>query len=204
MRELDRQVWADVQLTPAESYAWRKWAGFLPSEPRRKKKRKKKKLPRAPRPRCGPPCALQRQVPAVQGVPPVCASDPVGHSRRTVLNCAEDGRLVRCSFGWMLTRPLLCNDRDTVRQYRKPYWCHSCSSSKVDGLPSCRRGKSPWSCLFRKPLRLRSCSQSGGRCLCCAGRAMPVVVPRGAHGSDTAENFGGAAGAAPLRLWTSL
>ena len=46
MRELDRRVWADEQLNPAESYAWRKWAGHLPSEPRRKKKRKKKKLPR--------------------------------------------------------------------------------------------------------------------------------------------------------------
>ena len=30
------------------------------------KKRKKKKLPRAPRPRCGRPCARQRQVPAVR------------------------------------------------------------------------------------------------------------------------------------------
>ena len=85
MRELDRRVWADEQLTQAESYAWRKWAGFLPSEPRRKKKRKKKKLPRAPRPRCGRPCALQRHVPAVPRVLPVCASDPVhlqsvGHS----------------------------------------------------------------------------------------------------------------------------
>ena len=42
MRELDRRVMADEQLNPAESYAWRKWRGFLPSEPRRKKKRKKK------------------------------------------------------------------------------------------------------------------------------------------------------------------
>ena len=77
MRELDRRVHAYEQLTPAESYAWRKWAGHLPSEPRRKKKRKKKKLPRAPRPRCGRPCALQRQVPAAQGVLPIGSSDPV-------------------------------------------------------------------------------------------------------------------------------
>ena len=41
MRELDRRVWAGEQLNPAESCAWRKWAGHLPSEPRRKKKRKK-------------------------------------------------------------------------------------------------------------------------------------------------------------------
>ena len=43
MQELHRRVMADEQLNPAESYAWRKWAGHLPSEPRRKKKRKKKK-----------------------------------------------------------------------------------------------------------------------------------------------------------------
>ena len=45
-------------------------------------------------------------------------------------------------------------------------------------------------------MRLRSCSLSGGRCPCCAGRAMPVVVLTGAHGSDTAEYCGGAAVAA--------
>ena len=33
---------------------------------------------------------------------------------------------------------------------------------------------------------------------------MPVVVLTGAHGSDTAENCGGAEDAALLRLWTSL
>ena len=66
MQELHRRVMADEQLNPAESYAWRKWAGHLPSEPRRKKKRKKKKLPRAPRPRqgCRRLCDHQRQVPA--------------------------------------------------------------------------------------------------------------------------------------------
>ena len=42
MQELHRRVVADEQLNPAESYAWGKWAGHLPSEPRRKKKRKKK------------------------------------------------------------------------------------------------------------------------------------------------------------------
>ena len=30
MRELDRQMWADEPLTPAESHVWRKWAGHLP------------------------------------------------------------------------------------------------------------------------------------------------------------------------------
>ena len=46
---------------------------------RRMKKRKKKKLPRAPRPRCGRPCARQRQVPAVQVVHSVHRQS-VGHS----------------------------------------------------------------------------------------------------------------------------
>ena len=37
MLELDRRVFRDEQLTPEESYAWRKWAGPLPGErgPRR-------------------------------------------------------------------------------------------------------------------------------------------------------------------------
>ena len=35
--------------------------------------------------------------------------------------------------------PVLCNDRVVVRQCRKPCWCCSCSSSKFDSLPSCRR-----------------------------------------------------------------
>ena len=53
---------------------------------RRMKKRKKKKLPRAPRPRCGRPCARQRQVPAVQVVhvlevaPASVPRQSVGHS----------------------------------------------------------------------------------------------------------------------------
>ena len=65
MQELDHRVHADLPLTPAESRAWRKWAGHFPVPTRRKKKRKKKKLPRAPRPRCQRPCVHQRQVPAV-------------------------------------------------------------------------------------------------------------------------------------------
>ena len=44
MQELDRRVQADVPLTPAESGAWRKWAGHFSMPTRRQ--RKKKKLPR--------------------------------------------------------------------------------------------------------------------------------------------------------------
>ena len=87
MRELDRRVHAGEQLNPAESYAWRKWAGHLPSEPRRKKKRKKIKLPRAPRPRhcCRRLYDHERQVPTVSpqtlGIPVVTQRQvPTVHS----------------------------------------------------------------------------------------------------------------------------
>ena len=58
---------------------------------------------------------------------------------RTVPNCAEDRRFVRCSSWWMLTRPLLRNDRDMVRQCRMQCWCRRCSLSKVVDFPSSRR-----------------------------------------------------------------
>ena len=67
MQENDRRVHADLPLTPAESRAWRKWAGHFPiPTTRRRKKRKKKKLLRCARLRqgCRRPCDLQRQVPA--------------------------------------------------------------------------------------------------------------------------------------------
>ena len=47
MQELDRRVQADVPLTPAESRAWRKWAGHIPMPTRRRKHWKKQKLPRS-------------------------------------------------------------------------------------------------------------------------------------------------------------
>ena len=50
----------------------------------------------------------------------------------------------RCSSWTRLFSCLvLCNDWPSwSSQCRKPRWCRSCSSSKVDGLPSCRRDKS--------------------------------------------------------------
>ena len=106
MRELHRRVMAGEQLNPAESYAWRKWRGFLPSEPRGKKKRKKKKLPRAPRPRqgCRRPCDLQRQVPAVQvvhvfeGAPATIHRQSGGHSCFSCRDVYPQCKL--CSTTW--------------------------------------------------------------------------------------------------------
>ena len=46
MRERDRRVDAEDQLTPAESYAWRRWDGHLPLPRRKRNKRKKRRLPR--------------------------------------------------------------------------------------------------------------------------------------------------------------
>ena len=43
MQELDRRVQADVPLTPAESRAWRKWAGHFPLPTRSKEKEEEEK-----------------------------------------------------------------------------------------------------------------------------------------------------------------
>ena len=161
MRALNDRIRHNLPLTVAEREAWWQWQGGPPSssssEKRRKRKKKrKKKLPKSGRPhRQGRrrPCVLQRQIPAVQGVLPVGASGPVhlqsvGHSccgaERSTHSAtrAEDWRFVRRISWWMLTRPLLRNDRDMVRQCRKPCWCRRCSLSKVVDFPSCRRGKS--------------------------------------------------------------
>ena len=97
MRELDHRVRADEQLTPAESYAWCKWAGFLPSEPRRKKKRKKKKtsscssadVPALFSDKFQQSKEFYRFVPQIQFISRVW-DIPVVEQRqvRTVLNCA--------------------------------------------------------------------------------------------------------------------
>ena len=108
MRELDRWVMADDQLNPAESYAWRKWRGFLSSEPRRKKKRKKKKLPRAPRPRQGRPhpCDHQRQVLAVQGAPVPIHRQSGGHSCFMSMDLADPVSSGKYSGTFVLRSPL--------------------------------------------------------------------------------------------------
>ena len=127
MRELDRRVMADEQLNPAESNAWRKWRGFLPSEPRREKKRKKKKLPRCPRPRqgCRRLCDHQRQVPVVRF--------PVMMQRQVptvYLSCS-----LCSSWTWFLTCPLWYYDRCFSRWCRKLWLSRSCSPSTVVDIP---------------------------------------------------------------------
>ena len=74
------KVLAGEPLSAAEHEAWYGTSSSSAGK-RRKKKRRKRKLPKALPPRCGRPCDLQRQVPAVQvvhvleGAPaPCCAT----------------------------------------------------------------------------------------------------------------------------------
>ena len=149
MRELDRRVWADEQLTPAESYAWRKWAGHLPSEPRRKKKRKKKKLPRARRSRqcCRRLCDHQRQVPAVSpqtfGIPVMMQRQvPTVHSFMLPVQFLDTFLdmpvvVLRQVPGLMVQKTVVRQQLQSIEGRR-----HSLSFS---------RGSSPWSRAFTRP-----------------------------------------------------
>ena len=165
MRELDRRVWAGDQLNPAESYAWRKWAGHLPSGPRRKKKRKKKKLPRAPRPRqgCRRLCDHQRQVPAVRIPVMMQRQVPTVHSFMLPVQFLDMPVVVlRQVPGLMVQKTVDSPQLQSIAGRR-----HSLSF---------RRGRSPWSSLFSRPQRFPYCCSSGGRCPCYEGRAVSPVA----------------------------
>ena len=62
---LRAKVHAGEPLSAAEHEAWHGTSSSSTGNRRKKKKRKRRKLPKAPPPRCGRPCNLQRQVPAV-------------------------------------------------------------------------------------------------------------------------------------------
>ena len=134
--------------------------------PRKRKKRKKRKLPRAPLPRCGRPCAVQRQVPAVQVVH-VLEGAPASVHRQSVgpPRCATETWYPQCE---------LC--RRLVKFYRYSSWARSlrpcCATTDMwfDGAAYCgvpavavhrrsstplsfRRGRSPWSRLLSRPQR---------------------------------------------------
>ena len=160
-----------LELDRRESYAWRKWAGHLPSEPRRKKKRKKKKLPRAPRPRhgCRRLCYHQRQVPAVRIPVMMQRQVPTVHSFILPVQL----------FDTVLDMPVV-----VLRQVLRSMLQKAVDSPQLQSIV-CRRhslffrsGSSPWSSLFSRPQRFTCCcSIAGGRCPCYAGRAIsPVQV----------------------------
>ena len=67
--------------------------------------------------------------------------------------------------------PVLRNDRDWSDSAENRAGAAGAVNRRSSTSLSCRRGKSPRSCLFGKPWRLRSCSMPGGRCPFCAGRA---------------------------------
>ena len=71
-----------------------------------------------------------RLVPQIQFISRVWDIAVVEQRRvRTVPYYAEDRRFVRCSSWWKLTRPLLRNDRDMVRQCSKPWRCRTRSTT---------------------------------------------------------------------------
>ena len=71
---------------------------------------------------------------------------------------------------------------------------------------SCRRDRSPWSCLFGRPLRLPSCSMFAwwSMPLFCRSCSLPVIVHDRCPWFRHCGFRGGAAGAVPARWWTSL
>ena len=74
---------AGEPLSAAEHEAWYGTSSSSTGKRRKKKKRKRRKLPKAPLPRCGRPCAFQRQVPPVLRVLRASGSVPRqngGHS----------------------------------------------------------------------------------------------------------------------------
>ena len=149
---VSRQTWSTLSRVEQLAVHWfmAKVAVGKRRVKRKKKKRKRRKLPRAPLPRCRRPCDLQRQVPAALRVLRVPRHNG-GHSCSATETGTHSVLLVPGAVLGQGRCAVLRNDSDMVRQCRKLCWCRSCSSLEVDGLPSCRRGKSPWSCLFRKP-----------------------------------------------------
>ena len=95
---------------------------------RRRKKRKKKTLPKSGcrlfPPGCGRPCYLQRQVPAALRVLRVL-------DRMVDIPVVQQRQVLIVFFSFLVQSldkvvvPVLHNDRDMVRQCRKPCWCRS-------------------------------------------------------------------------------
>ena len=144
---------------------------------RRKKKRKKKKLPRTPRPRqgCRRPCDLQRQVPTETGTHSVLLGPGavLGQSR-----CA--GVAQRQGYGQTVQETVLVPHLQFI-EGRHPFVPQR-QISMV--LP------------VQKAIETPQLHRSNGRCpLIVLVVPCPLSCP-GAHGSDFAENYGGAAVAA--------
>ena len=134
---LRAKVHAGEPLSALEHEPW--YGTSSSSAGKRRKKKRKRKLPKAPLPRCGRPCDLQRQVPAV----PVVQTDLIP----------------QVQFLGKVVAPVLCNDRCVVRWCCKLWLSRSCSPSKVVDIPFLSQRQIPV-VQFRRsmPLLCRSCS----------------------------------------------
>ena len=182
---------------------------------RKKKKRRKKKLPKGG---CRRLCDFQRQVPAVHVVH-VLEGAPASIHRQSVgpSCCATETWYPQCE---------LC--RSPARFHRYSSWASRCARvvqrqmrgsmvlqtvevPQLQPIESCRRPfrsaeADPHGLGFsadHRDSQLQYVARWSMHPLCRSFHARRCATTV-AHGSDTAENCGGAAGAGPSRLWTSL
>ena len=161
MRELDRRVHAGEQLNPAESYAWRKWAGHLAEEKEKVEEEKNffvllgldnvvdiSVVPTVSPQTLGIPVVMQRQVSTMYSfMLPVQFLDAVFDTPVVVLRQVP---------GLMVQKTVVRPQLQSIEGRRLSL--------------SFSRGSSSWSRLFTRPQRFSSChSISGRRCPCCAG-----------------------------------
>ena len=132
---------------------------------KRKKKRRRRKLPKAPLPRCGRPCALQRQVPAVLRVLRASGSDPRqngGHSccaaergSHSFLHIPGQGRCARVAqrqgYGQTVQNSVLVPQLPFVADRRHPFRASESGWTRT-----------PRSCSVRVGMRIRCCGQRLG------------------------------------------
>ena len=175
-------VHAGEPLSAAEHEAWYGTSSSSTRKRRKKKKRRRRKLPKAPLPRCGRPCAFQRQVPAVLRVLRASGSVPRQDGGHSVVQQRQVPTVfftVLVQFLGKVVVPVLRNDRDWSDSAEDRAGAAGAVNRRSSTSLSCRRGKSPRSCLF-------------GSCLPC-----PLLRTTGAQGSDSAQIRGGAAVAVP-------
>ena len=179
---LRAKVHAGEPLSASEHAAWYGTSSSSIGKRRKKKKRKRRKLPKAPLPRCGRPCDLQRQVPAALRVLRVprqngghsCSATETGtHSvllgPGAVLGqgrCA--GVVQRLGYGQTVQKTVLAPQL----QFRRSTSLRAAEANPHG--PACSENH-------------RDSAVAVGQV---AGRAMPAVVNDRCLWSDSAENCG--------------
>ena len=150
---------------------------------RKRKKRSKKKLLKAPLPRCGRPCALQRQVPAVESALRSSSSTTCGHSccsaetgtqsvllsPGAVLGPGRCARVVQRQVrGFMVQQTVVVPQLQFIAGYRHPVSAAEADPHGPDYSADHRDSA----------VAVRN---SGGRCPRYAGRAVSQVPPWTRH-----------------------